>query len=138
MKGMCFMIYYRVAIWGSQTATWRWKSNPLTSLSGVLSMLKLYHCMPREHMRVFLSTLPEQMETMLKRENQGLLSTAILVDQLWDRYRVNWIEVRRLEVELGAGGDHDCPYTWSMPTPEPLVLAWTKLLVRRDRGEVES
>jgi len=59
--------------------------------------------MPREQIRVFLSSSPEQMETMLGRENQGLLSTAITVDQLWDKYRVSWIEVRRLEVELGAG-----------------------------------
>lgn len=74
------------------------------------------------------------MEAMLRRENRGLLSTAITVDQLWDRYRVSWIEVRRLEIELGAGGDHDCPYTWSMPPSGPQVLAWKKLLARRDRG----
>lgn len=97
------MIYYRVALRGSQSATWRWKSSPLTSLDGVLGTLKLYHCMPREHIRVFLSTSPEQMELMLRQENQGLLSTAIPVDQLWDRYRVSWIEVKRLEMELGAG-----------------------------------
>jgi hypothetical protein len=48
------MIYYRVALRGSQSAAWRWKSSPLTSLDGVLGMLKLYHCMPREHIRVFL------------------------------------------------------------------------------------
>jgi hypothetical protein len=75
---------------------------------------------------------------MLGRENQGLLSTAITVDQLWDRYRVSWIEVRRLEMELGAGSDHDCSYTWSLPPSGPQVLAWKKLLARRDRGEVES
>jgi hypothetical protein len=130
------MIYYRVALRGSQSATWRWKSSPLTSLDGVLGVLKLYHCMPREHMRVFLATSPEQMETMLGRENQGLLSTAITIDQLWDRYRVSWIEVRRLEMELGSGGDHDQPYTWSLSPSNVLVLAWTKLLARRERGEV--
>src|SRR5215469_14952640 len=90
------MLYYRVALRSSQSATWCWKSSPLTLLDGVLGVLKLYNCMPREHIRVFLSTSPEQMETMLGRENQGLLSTAIPVDQLWDRYHVSWIEVRRL------------------------------------------
>jgi hypothetical protein len=94
--------------------------------------------MPREHIRVFLSSSPEQMETMLRRENQGLLSTAITADQLWDKYRVSWIEVRRLEIELGAGGDHDQAYTWSLPPSGPQALAWKKLLARRDRGEVES
>ena len=131
------MLYYRVALRSSQSATWRWKSSPLTSLDGVLGVLKLYNCMPREHIRVFLSTSPEQMETMLKRENQGLLSTAIPVDQLWDRYHVSWIEVRRLEMELGAGGDHDCPYTWSLSSGSQ-VLSWTKLRALRERGAFES
>ncbi len=36
------MIYYRVALQGSQSATWRWKSSPLTSLDGVLGVLNLY------------------------------------------------------------------------------------------------
>jgi hypothetical protein len=132
------MIYYRVALRGSQSTTWRWKSSPLTSLDGVLGMLKLYRCVPREHIRVFLSTSPEHMEGMLRRENQGLLSTAITVDQLRDKYRVSWIEVRRLEIELGEGGDHDQAYAWNLPLSGTQVLAWTKLLARRDRGEVES
>ncbi len=131
------MIYYRVAVRGSQSPTWHWKSSPLTSLDGVLGVLKLYHCMPREHMRIILSTSPEQMETMLGRENQGLLSTAIPVDQLWDRYRVSWIEVRRLEMELGAGGDHDCPYIVSLSSGSH-VLAWMKLRTRRVQGALET
>jgi len=132
------MIYYRVALRGSRSTTWRWKSSPFTSLGGVLGVLKLYHCMPREHIRVFLSTSPEQMEAMLRREDQGLHSTAITIDQLWDRYRVSWIEVRRLEIELGEGGDHDQPYMWSLSSSSAHVLAWTKLLSRRERSAFES
>jgi hypothetical protein len=90
-----------------------------------------------EHMRVFLSTAPEQMDTMLRRENQGLLSTAITVDQLWDRYRVSWIEVRRLEMELGARSDHDCPYILNLSSGSQ-ALAWTKLRALRERGAFES
>ncbi len=129
------MIYYRIALLRSQPAGWHWKSSPLTSLHPVLGWLHLYHGVPKEHIRVFLSTSPEQMEAMLCRANQGLLSTAITTDQLWDKHRVSWIEVRRSEVELGAGGDHDRPYTWSLPSSGPQVLAWTKLLARRERGE---
>ena len=132
------MIYYRVALQGNQSATWRWKSSPLTSLDGVLGWLQLYRCMPREHIRVFLSSSPEQMEEMLSRANQGLFSTAITVDQLWDKHCMSWIEVRRLEVELGAGCDHDHPYTCSLPHSGPQMLAWTKLRARRERGEFES
>ena len=131
------MIYYRVALQGSQSATWRWKSSLFTSLDSILGVLKLYHCMPREHIHVFLSTSPDQMEVMLSRANQGLLSTAITIDQLYDKHSVGWIEVRRLETELGAGGDHDCPYTWSWPPSAPHTLAWMKLLARRERGEFE-
>ena len=132
------MIYYRVAIHGSQSAMWRWKSSPLTSLDGVLGWLQLYRCMPRKDIRVFLSSSPGPMEDMLSLANQGLLSTAITVDQLWNKHCINWTQVRRLEIELGEGGDHDCPYTWSLPPEIPHVLAWTKLLARRARGEVES
>jgi hypothetical protein len=131
------MIYYRVALRGSQSATWRWKSSPLTSLHDVLGWLHLYHCVPNEHIRVFLSSSIEKMEKMLSRANEGLLSTAVTVDQLWDKHCMSWIEVRRLEVELGAGGDHDRPYTWSLPPSAPHVLAWTKLRALRERGEFE-
>ena len=132
------MIYYRVALRGSQAATWRWKSSTLTSLDGVLGLLNLYRCVPREHIRVFLSSTNEQMDEMLSRANQGLFSTAITVDQLWDKHCMSWIEVRRLEVELGAGCDHDLPYTCSLPPSAPHVLAWTKLRAMRERGELES
>jgi hypothetical protein len=129
------MMYYRVAIQGSQSATWRWRSSPLTSLHPVLGILNLYRGVPKERIRVVLSTSPEHMEEMLSRANQGLLSTAITVEQLWDKHCVSWIEVRRLEVELGAGGDHDQSYTWSLPPSGSHMLAWAKLWVLRARGE---
>jgi hypothetical protein len=130
------MIYYRVALRGDQSARWRWKSDLLTSLHPVLGFLNMYRYVPKEHLRVFLSTSPEHMDAMLSQANQGSLSTAIAVDQLWDRHCVSWIEVRRLEVELGAGGDHDQPYTWSAFSSSH-VLAWTKLLDRRESEEFE-
>ena len=129
------MMYYRVAIQGSQSATWRWRSSPLTSLHPVLGVLKLYRRVPKERIHVVLSTSPEHMEEMLSRANQGLLSTAITVEHLWDKHCVRWIEVRRLELELGAGGDHDQPYTWSLPPSGSHMLAWAKLWVLRARGE---
>ena len=116
---------------------WHWRSIVLTSLHTVLGLLNMYRCVPREHIRVFLSTSPEQMDAMLSRANQGLLSTAITTDQLWDKHCTSWIEVRRLEMELGAGGDHDQAYTWSLPSSGPQVLAWTKLLVRVQQGDVQ-
>ena len=130
-------MYFRVAVQGNQLAAWRWKLSPFTSLDRVLGVLNLYRCVPREHIRVFLSCSIEQMDVMLSRANQGLLSTAITVDQLWDKHSMSWIEVRRLELELGAGCDHDHPYTWSLPPSGPQVLAWTRLRALRERGEFE-
>ena len=117
---------------------WQWKSMPFNTLHGVLGTLKLYQKVPNERIRVFLSSSLEQMDKMLCRANQGLFSTALRVDQLWDRHCTNWIEVRRLEIELGEGSDHDCPYTWGLPLPVPQALAWSKLFARREQGEVWS
>jgi len=130
-------MYFRVAVQGNPLAAWRWKSSPFISLDRVLGVLNLYRCVPREHIRVFLSSSTEQMDAMLSRANQGLPSTAITVDQLWDKHSMSWIEVRRLELELGAGCDHDHPYTWSLPPSGPQVLAWTRLRALRERGEFE-
>jgi hypothetical protein len=132
------MIYYRMALRGSQSTTWRWKSSLFTSLDGVLGVLKLYRSVPKEHIRVFLSTTPEQLESMLIRANQGSLSTAITTDQLWDKHRTSWIEVKRLEIELGSGGDHDQPYMRSLSSSSVHVLAWTKLRALREHGAFES
>lgn len=47
-------------------------------------------------------------------------------DEVW--------EVRRWELEQGAGGDHDLPYRFELP-PNPQVLAaWLSLMANRRRG----
>ena len=134
LEGRCFMIYYRMALQGRQSAMWRWKSSSFTSLDGVLGWLRLYRCVPREHVRVFLTTSLGHMEEMLRRTNHGLLSTAITIDRLWDRNSVNWIEVRRLEVELGTESDHDQPYTWNLPPSGSQAIACMKLRTLREQG----
>jgi hypothetical protein len=45
------------------------------------------------------------------------------------------LDRRREELERGAGGDHDLPYRFRLPTSTPQVLAWVKLLVRVQRGD---
>ena len=47
------------------------------------------------------------------------------------------LESRRLELELGPGGDHDVPYSFALPDSMPQVLAWMRLLARIQRGEVQ-
>jgi hypothetical protein len=132
------MMYYRVAIRGSHSATWRWKSPLFNSLHGVLGVLHLYRTMPEERIRVFLFTSTQQMDAMLKRASQGSMTTAIAVKQLWDAHCTNWMEVRRLEVELGEGGDQNQPYERDLILSSSQTLAWTTLLARRARGELLS
>src|SRR6266568_1334281 len=47
------------------------------------------------------------------------------------------LERRRLELELGPGGDHDVSYTFALPLLMPQVLTWMRLLAQVQRGEVE-
>jgi hypothetical protein len=47
------------------------------------------------------------------------------------------LERRRLEQELGAGGDHDVPYHFALPLSLPQVLVWLRLMGRIQRGEIE-
>lgn len=47
---------------------------------------------------------------------------------------VSSLDKRRLEVELGVGGDHDVPYAFALPSSMPQVLAWMRLLTTVHRG----
>ena len=50
---------------------------------------------------------------------------------------INVLDIRRLEVEPGIPGDHDMPYRFSLPVSMPQTLAWLKLMVRVQSGELE-
>jgi hypothetical protein len=47
------------------------------------------------------------------------------------------LERKRLELECGAGGDHEVPYRFALPACLPQVLDWMRLLARVHRGEVQ-
>jgi hypothetical protein len=51
--------------------------------------------------------------------------------------RMSSLDRRRLEHELGAGGDHDVPYHFALPFSMPQVLAWIRLMGRVHRGELQ-
>jgi len=46
------------------------------------------------------------------------------------------LERRREALESGPGGDHDLPYSFSLPRSVPQVLAWMTLLARVQRSEL--
>jgi hypothetical protein len=47
------------------------------------------------------------------------------------------LESRRLELERGAGDDHDSPYTFALPLSMPQTLAWVELWVKVQQGALE-
>jgi hypothetical protein len=47
------------------------------------------------------------------------------------------LDKRREQLELGAGGDHDFPYRFTLPTSMPQVLTWLKLQVRVQQGDLQ-
>ena len=50
---------------------------------------------------------------------------------------INSLERMRLEREGGLGGDHDTPYRFTLPVSTPQLLAWIRLQVRVQDGELE-
>jgi hypothetical protein len=47
------------------------------------------------------------------------------------------LETRRVELERGAGADHDVPYRFTLPTSLPQVLAWMRLRAWVQDGELQ-
>ncbi len=118
---MCVMMYFRIALQTNsmnQTnqvdlpTTWKWRSTTLTSLEAVQMFLRTYSSMPKEQVRVFMASSAEAMDEMLNRQNQGLVSSSITVDEFLQRKKLDALEVKRLEFELRSVGDHDTPYTF--------------------------
>lgn len=50
---------------------------------------------------------------------------------------MSFLEKRSFELEHRAGGDHDCPYRFTLPGSLPQMLAWVHLLVRVQRGDLQ-
>ncbi len=130
------MIYYRVAFKKEQTPPWKWQSSLLTSLDTVFGFLRMYHCVSRDCIRVFLSSSPEKMEELLSRENMGLVSNSITAEQLMCGYCINSLEIARLELELQTGGDHDIPYEFTPPSSMQQRQQWARLLAKVQAGEI--
>jgi hypothetical protein len=54
-----------------------------------------------------------------------------------DERGMSSLERRRVEVELGVGGDHNLPYTFVLPRSLPQALAWTRLLAKVHTGALQ-
>lgn len=131
------MIYYRVAWKTKQSSEWQWKSTKLESIAAVLAFLKVYNALPKDSLRVFLSSSVETMDEMLERENRGQISNSIRADELL-RKTINAIEVRRLEMELSLVDAYDTPYVFALPTSAAQKQAWLRLMKKVRSGELVS
>jgi hypothetical protein len=96
------MIYFRVALRRDQSSQWRWKSSILNTPATLFDFLNMYDRVPKNRLRVFFATSREFMHEMLARENSGLLSNSITVEEfLMSRRRIDAQQIRKLEFELG-------------------------------------
>jgi hypothetical protein len=77
-----------------------------------------------ERVAIAVTTIPSLKETSKVQPSFGEGSMSSL-------------ERRRAELEQGAGGDRDTPYTFALPLAVPQTLAWTRLMARVQRGELE-
>jgi hypothetical protein len=66
---------------------------------------------------------------------RGILGGA---ERVLDHHSVDNLQSRRSRIEQGEGGDHDIPYTFTLPVSLPQILAWTRLLAKVQHGELES
>ena len=81
------------------------------------------------------------------RENERMASIAVAIESASNES--NWgahilvergtssLEKRRVELEQGAGGDHDIPYRFALPSSIPQVLVWMKLLAKVQDGQLQ-
>jgi hypothetical protein len=69
--------------------------------------------------------------------NARTASMAAVTEPLPNERSRSPLEKRREELERGAGGDHDLPHEFTLPTSMPQVHAWTKLLLRVQNGDLQ-
>jgi hypothetical protein len=69
--------------------------------------------------------------------NERAASVAAVTEPSQSESSRSPLDKRREKLEGGAGGDHDLPYHFTLPTSLPQVLAWVKLLVKVHNGEFQ-
>ena len=88
------------------------------------------------------ASAPETRERLVRRTTAVLVDTSTredyAVSQSTESGSLGLLDQRRLQIELGPAGDHDTPYRFSLPGSTPQLLAWTRLLVRMQAGELQS
>jgi hypothetical protein len=71
------------------------------------------------------------------REHEHTASLPAIPEPSHSRSCMSPLDKRRDELEGGAGGDHDLPYSFTLPPTMPQILAWVKLLRRVEQGDLQ-
>ena len=96
------MMYFRVAIRKDQSSHWRWKSDMLSTPGRLFDFLNMYGSFSKNRLRVFFATTTSIMNEMLVRENNGLLSNSITVEEFLESGRkIDGQYIKQVEFELG-------------------------------------
>ena len=96
------MIYFRVALRMVRSSQWQWNSSMLNTPGTLFRFLDMYDRVPKDRLRVFFATSKEFMNEMLVRENSGLVSNSITVeDFLKIGRKIDGQRIKELEFELG-------------------------------------
>jgi hypothetical protein len=75
------MKYYRLALYNSRTGAWCWTTTVLTSLQSVLHVLRGYSSLPQDRIRVFTAEVKEELQMMLRNENEHVASGSVTAAQ---------------------------------------------------------
>jgi hypothetical protein len=127
-----------VLIEEQSVVVWKWRSTLLTSPHALFTLLRAYSYIPKEQIRIFFASSESDMDEMLSRQNQGLVSSSVTADAFLAGQRMDMLDVRRLELEVGPLHDHDEPYVFTLPQEMKMYLAWVELMRKYEAGELES
>jgi hypothetical protein len=72
------------------------------------------------------------------RANERIAHVVAVTKPSPNESSVSPLDKRREEFERGVGGDHDLPYRFTLPISTPQALAWLKLQVRVQRGDLQT
>jgi hypothetical protein len=131
------MVYFRVALRSKPQGPWAWRSDSLNSHLTLFQFLGMYKAVQKDAIRIFFATSKAILDDMLRRENDGLLSNSMTLEQfLHCNRRICPAEIEQLEAKITSGGDHDIPYAYVCSDSLPQLLAWLRLSVRVRNGEL--
>jgi hypothetical protein len=88
--------------------------------------------------RIAPQVVAYEASTCETRANEGKAPVVAVTKPSQGESSVSPLDKRREELERGVGGDHDLPYRFTLPISTPQVLAWLKLQVRVQQGNLQG